>query len=136
VRAAGRIDNDWARAALFVVAAVALAAIHTRGAADNVTWITTEERHIRDVILQLKRMRPDPPAGSRVLFVKDPFEGRVWDSTFLLRLLYRDNGITVDRGADRSGVGNYDYIWTFEEGKLLEARGGDRKKGGRVRSAN
>ena len=52
------------------------------------------------------------------------------DSTFLLRLFYRDNSLVIDRAADRHAPEKYDYVWTFEDGKLL-----DIKKGDRMRSA-
>jgi hypothetical protein len=136
VRVARRPGNEFARAGLFVAATLGLAVIHVRGAATNVAWISAEEHHIRNVILQLTRLCPDALPRSSVLFLKDPFEGRVWDSTFLLRLFYRDNEITVDRGTEGRARGTHTYIWTFEEGKLLEAGGGDSKKGGRERSAN
>jgi hypothetical protein len=60
------------------------------------------------------------PKGSRILLVKDPFEGRVWDSTFLLRLFYRDNSLVVDRLADGHEAARYDYVWTFEDGKPVD----------------
>jgi len=54
------------------------------------------------------------------LFLRDPFDGRVWDSIFLLRLFYRDNSLVIERGADGHDPRNYDYVWNFEHGKLLD----------------
>src|SRR5262249_48827117 len=134
VRAAGRFHHA-ARAGLFVIAAIGLAALHYRNGSPNVTAITAEEHHIRDVILQLRQVRPEPAKGSRILLLKDPFEGRVWDSTFLLRLAYRDNDLVVDRAGRETDPDKYDYVWSFEESKLRWDTS-EMKKGGRMRSAN
>ena len=45
----------------------------------------------------------------------------MFDSTFLLRLFYRDNALVIDRGEDGHDARTYDYVWDFEQGKLLEA---------------
>ena len=129
-RAVSFAHDPRVRASLFVAAALALAAIHAKNGAPNVSEISGEEHHVRDVIGQIERLYPQVPKGSRILLVKDPFEGRVWDSTFLLRLFYRDNSLVIDRAADRHAPEKYDYVWTFEDGKLL-----DIKKGDRMRSA-
>jgi hypothetical protein len=119
-RAVSLLVDARVGASLFVAAALALAAMHARKGAANVSEITTEEHHIRDVIRQLGRLHPKMPEGSRILLVKDPFEGRVWDSTFLLRLFYRDNSLVVDRLADGHEAAKYDYVWTFEDGELVD----------------
>jgi len=111
---------------LFVTAALGLAVIHKIKGQDNVTWITAPEHQIRDVIVQLSRVRPEVPAGSRILLLTDPFEGRVWDSIFLLHLFYRDNSLVIERGADGHDRQKYDYVWDFDRGKLIEVRGGAR----------
>jgi hypothetical protein len=110
------------RVGLFALAALTLAVIHTRKGQANVTVITTEQQHIQDVIAQLTLLHHEIPKGSRILFLKDPFEGRVWDSTFLLRLVYRDNSLVVERQESGKDPGQYDDIWTFENGKLVEVK--------------
>ena len=129
-RAVSLAHDPRVRASLFVAAALVLFVIHTRSGDLNVAEIIHEERHVRDVIGQIERLHPQVPAGSRILFVKDPFEGRVWDSTFLLRLFYRDNSLVIDHLGEGHDTERYDYVWTFEDGKLL-----DIKKGDRMRSA-
>ena len=123
VKATSRIENQHIRVGLFVMAALILAVIHKNKGADNVHWITASEHQIRDVIEQLSRLHPAVPTGSRILFLRDPFEGRVWDSIFLLCLLYRDNSLVIERGADGHDPQKYDFVWDFDQGKLLELRG-------------
>jgi len=122
-KAASRIESQPIRVGLFIAAAVTLAAVHKIKGRDNVTWITAPQHQIRDVIVQLSRQRPEVPAGSRILLLRDPFEGRVWDSIFLLRLFYRDNSLVIERGADGHDRQKFDYVWDFEQGKLLEVTG-------------
>jgi len=122
VKVTRRIDNQLVRAVLFAIAAVGLSAIHAKFGAANIAWITAEEHHVRDVVGLLRQAQPEAPKGSRILLLKDPFEGRIWDSTFLIRLFYRDNSIVVDRGADHD-LNQYNYVWTFEDGKLLKTNG-------------
>jgi hypothetical protein len=132
-RAIRLIKNQPTRVGLFVLAALVLAAIHTNKGECNVAWISTEERQIRDVILQLRRLRPEVPTGSRILLLRDPFEGRVWDSIFLLRLFYRDNSLVVELGPDGHDVEGYDYVWDFEQGKLREVGGVKSKRSNEAR---
>ena len=88
------------------------------------TWITASEHQIRDVIGQLSRLRPEVQKGSSLLLLRDPFEGRVWDSIFLLRLFYRDNSLAIERGAEGHDARKFDYVWDFDRGKLLEVKAG------------
>jgi len=119
-KAASRIGSQPVRVVLFVMAALTLAAIHKIKGRDNLAWITAPQHQIRDVIEQLSRLRPEVPAGSRILLLRDPFEGRVWDSIFLLHLFYRDNSLVIERGAVGHEGQKFDYVWDFERGKLVE----------------
>ena len=119
VNATKFIRNEPARVSLFALAALTLAVIHTRKGQANVTVITAGATTLQDVTTQLTQLHDQIPNGSRILFVKDPFEGRVWDSTFLVRLVYSDNSLVIEQQEPGKDSHVYDYVWSFEEGKLV-----------------
>jgi len=86
-------------------------------------WVEGEGRKVREVLAELDRRLPDLPAGSRVLFVDDPFAEDDFILTFLLRLRYADPTIRVDRakqgvGTDRAAWADYDYVAAIRDWRL------------------
>ncbi len=85
---------------------------------------------VRSMTLQLSELHPTLPKGARVLFLSDPFEGRDYDTLFLLRLYYKDRTLEVDsvrrmqRKPDALALAGYDYIFTYDEGRLIEIKRG------------
>ena len=123
VKAVRRIENPMACAALFTACAATLAIIHVQNGALDVEHILAEQRHIRDVITQMQNLCPTLPKGGRILFIQDPFENMEWNSVFLVRLLYRDDSLEIDRVAmlkspPAPAYEGYREVLTFENGKL------------------
>jgi hypothetical protein len=64
-------------------------------------------------------MHPALPPGSHLLFEEDGFTTNELTPMFILRLLYRDPTLVVDRSKLRtnSPAGTrYDYVFTWENG--------------------
>jgi hypothetical protein len=78
-----------------------------------------EAAHIMSVTRQLRAAAPYLPKGAHVLFERDPFPQFDWNSYFLVRLVYDDPTVEVDRpGRSRYGP-NYDVVfdWDAAEGQ-------------------
>jgi len=62
-----------------------------------------------------------------VLFIDQPFARHEYFLPFLTRLLYRDISITVEEApvghGPPAGHGNYDAVFTFQQGRLVDATG-------------
>ncbi len=93
-----------------VAAALALAAIawpiYSRGkyvALRDVTSITQESPVVMGFARDLRRLRPTLPHGARLLLLRDPFSPRIEDPLFIVRLVYRDHSIELERVA-RTGI--------------------------------
>ena len=72
-------------------------------------------------------LRPTLPRGARVLFIDHPFAKDQYFLLFLIRLLYRDASIAVEEApashGARTGQGHYDAVFTFQQGRLMDANG-------------
>lgn len=75
-----------------------------------------ETEHIMSVARQLRDRQPCLAKGTHVLFLRDPFPQFDWNSYFLMRLLYDDPTVEVDRpGRSRYGP-NYDVVFDWDAG--------------------
>jgi hypothetical protein len=79
---------------------------------------------------EFPRLYPSLPHGAKLLFVQEPFNS--WDLDFLLRILYRDNdlSITMMNGPESQripleGLGHYDHIFTWDGFHYLELDNAD-----------
>ena len=72
-------------------------------------------------------LRPTLPRGARVLFIGHPFAKDQYFLLFLIRLLYRDVSIAVEEApashGARTGQVHYDAVFTFQQGRLMDATG-------------
>ena len=116
-RAAAPLRPAW-RVGLFLLLAAGLATAHSRmrSAADETLRVQSETH---DLVTQLRRLHPRLVPRAQVLFVEEPFDDD-WFLAFLLRLLYDDGGIWVDRSATRPHVRPYEYVFRYAGGKLEE----------------
>jgi hypothetical protein len=123
---AGRVQTVSV-VALPLVLALFLATHHWRESAKTLPAFEDFQPPSRRVAEELIGLRPALPHGARVLFINQPFARHEYFLLFLTRLLYRDMSITVDEapfGHDPpSGRGHYDAVFTFQQGRLVDATG-------------
>src|SRR5262249_30287817 len=92
-------------------------------------WLTSEQDEIRSILSQLGRRHPTLPSNSRILLLRDPFPKLEWTTVMMIRLFYRDNSLEFEQAGhlgsspQTGDLGSYDYVWTFEDGKLVEIKG-------------
>lgn len=78
-------------------------------------WLWDSPRQVRALADQMRGLAPQLPAGAKVLFLNDPFGADEWTPYFEMKLLYRDDSLTVDRIKLMSGkaVDRAAYGWVF-----------------------
>ena len=103
--------------ALFIsvaVGSIAAFAAYRREGMANMLW---SGQRVIEMLKAFKRTIPEFPPDARVLILKDPW-GPDWGPMFLLRLLYRDRGLWVDRLNNPEKPGpreSYDLLVTYNE---------------------
>jgi hypothetical protein len=95
-------------------------------------WLYEPPAAVRAMADQLRRMHPALPADARVLFLEDGFTTGEWTPLFIVRLLYRNPAMTVDRvklktdrpaGWDQHTTADkdhYDYVFTYDGGRYQQ----------------
>ncbi len=63
----------------------------------DVTSITEESPVVMSIAARLRQLHATMPRGARLLFLNDPIEPNVEDLLFIVRLVYRDRTIEVER---------------------------------------
>ncbi len=110
--------------AFAVVLASFLAPRHWREGAKTLRAFENAQPPSRRIAEELAGLSPALPRGARVLFVDDPFPKNEYFLLFLVRLLYRDMSITVDRAlVDPGSSQPYDEVFSFQQGRLVDAKG-------------
>jgi hypothetical protein len=114
-------------AALTVVLASFLAPRHWREGAKTLRAFENAQPPSRQIADELVGLRPALPRGARLLFIADPFPKDQYFLLFLVRLLYHDMSITVDRAPDgrgsNTGRERYDAVFAFRQDRLVDAMG-------------
>jgi len=95
-------------------------------------WLYDSPHMIRGMVEQLPAMHPSFPRGARILFQEDGFTTGEWTPMFVMRLLYDDRDLIVDRiksatvkpadwvqytSPDHT---HYDYVFTWENGRYRQ----------------
>lgn len=95
-------------------------------------WLYDPPRAVRSMAAQLAAKHPTLPPGSRILFLEDGFTTEEWTPLFILRLIYEDPALVVDRlkqdtkrppgweqfcSADRV---HYDHVFNYLAGRYIE----------------
>jgi hypothetical protein len=75
-----------------------------------------------DYARQLHAIEPRLPAGSKLLFLNDPYPADWWNLLFLVRLSYRDASLEVARIKQGQSAHNPDYIFDYRDGRFVELR--------------
>jgi hypothetical protein len=116
-----------------------LAPHHREESAKTLRIFESVQPPSRRLAEELMALRPTLPRGARVLFIDHPFAKDEYVLLFLVRILYRDTSITVEKtpvGHDPpSGCGHYDAVFTFQQGRLVDATGSGRSKPNGPKSA-
>src|SRR6185312_7301925 len=96
-------------------------------------WLYDPPRAVRSMAAQLAAKHPTLPPGSRILFLEDGFTTEEWTPLFILRLVYEDPRLVVDRlkqdthrpagweqfcTTDRV---HYDLVFNYLGGRYFEA---------------
>jgi len=112
---------------LTVVLASFLAPRHWREGAKTLRAFENAQPPSRQIADELVGLRPALPRGARLLFIADPFPKDQYFLLFLVRLLYHDMSITVDRAPDgrgsNTGRERYDAVFAFRQDRLVDAMG-------------
>jgi hypothetical protein len=89
-------------------------------------WLYKDPALVDNMVDQMHALHKSLPAGSRTLFLKDSFETDEWTPYFIMKLVYRDDSMVVDRikmmdtqPKDWSG---YEYVFTYEDGRYRQLK--------------
>jgi len=97
-------------------------------------WLYEPPAAVRAMADQLLAMHPSFPAHTRVLFLEDGFTTGEWTPLFIVRLLYRDPNMIVDRVKEKTDrpAGwdqhtspdrvHYDFVFTYEGGRYRQVQ--------------
>jgi hypothetical protein len=89
--------------------------------ADARTWLYQSPAQVRQMADEMRTLEPHLPKGARCLFLEDAFSTDEWTPYFIMKLLYNDDTLTVDRvkmmDNRKPDLGSYQFIFTFENGK-------------------
>jgi hypothetical protein len=95
-------------------------------------WLYDSPIMIRGMADQLPAIHPSFPRGSRILFQEDGFTTGEWTPMFVMRLLYNDRNLIVDRIKSSTAKPadwvqytspdhtHYDYVFTWENGRYRQ----------------
>ena len=109
-------------AVILLAAAWILLPWHSRMFEHPRPHLHTQQNRNKEVDSQLHRLAPAIPAGTKVLFLNDPFPPDAYTLLFLMRLSYNDKSLTADRvlmmnlygqTVDRS---KYDLVFDYRDG--------------------
>ncbi len=88
--------------------------------ADPRHWLYDGPKAVRAMAAQMLRMNQDFPPHARILFQDDGFTTEEWTPMFILRLLYEDRDLTVNRDKIAPDRTRHDYVFTYENGRYRQ----------------
>lgn len=95
-------------------------------------WLYESPRQVQEMVTQVKAMYPKLPRGTRMMFVEDGVGWGEWTPMFIMRLLYDDRAMVVDRLKARTEKPagwtqftsldkvHYDHVFTYRDGRYEE----------------
>jgi hypothetical protein len=87
--------------------------------ADPRTWLYDSPALIRTMTGQMLEKHPNLPRGTSILLTSDSFLTNEYTPLFVLRLLYRDPDLTLDRiskmPAPPANWDSYQYVFAYED---------------------
>ena len=88
---------------------------------DRRLWLYESANEVRTLAGAMRRLEPRVPRGAHVLFLEDAFGTDEWTPYFVVKLLYQDDTLLVDRikMMDRklSDWGDYQYVLNYADGQ-------------------
>jgi hypothetical protein len=115
-------------AAAVLVAMVILYPFYRRQGWANVVTVTLEGPMVRTAAEQIQDLYPKFPQGSRLLFLDDPLKADREDMIEIVRLVYRDTSLVVDRvkkmpaRPDETQLASYDHVFDYRGGVFFELK--------------
>lgn len=88
--------------------------------ADPRPWLYDGPKAVRAMASQMLRMHRDFPPHAQILLEDDGFTTEEWTPMFILRLLYNDRDLVVDRGKMPVHGNRHDYVFSYEYGRYRE----------------
>ncbi len=119
---------------VFLLAGGAYAALNVYGVrSDPRPWLYFAQDANRTLITQMRALHPRLSRGSRVMFVEDGIGWGEWTPLYIMRILYDDPTMVVDRLKVKTaqkpdhwqqfsaGPGlTYDHVFTYDAGRYME----------------
>jgi len=94
-------------------------------------WLYQSQAQVHQMADRMLALEPAFPKGARILFLDDPFGTDEWTPWFIVKLLYRDDTLTVDRikMMDRKPGewSNWQYVFAFRNNRYTLVKPGSRQ---------
>jgi hypothetical protein len=89
-------------------------------------WLYDGPVLVHEMADQMRALHRDLPANASMLFLEDSFNTDEWTPVFIVQLLYRAPGLTIDRikmmtPKPRNWDG-YQYVFTYEDGRYRQLK--------------
>ena len=89
-------------------------------------WLYDPAMKVHEMADRMRALHPSLPKGAKTLFLEDPFETDEWTPYFIMKLLYHDGSMTVDRikmlDSTPPDWTAYQYVFTYEDGKYRQLK--------------
>jgi hypothetical protein len=89
-------------------------------------WLYDGPVLVYEMADQMRALHRTFPANASMLFLEDSFDTDEWTPVFIVQLLYRDPGLTVDRikmmTAKPPNRDGYQYVFTYEDGRYRQLK--------------
>jgi hypothetical protein len=89
-------------------------------------WLYDGPVLVHEMADQMRALHRQLPANASMLFLEDSFNTDEWTPVFIVQLLYRDPGLTVDRikmmTAKPPNWDGYQYVFTYEDGRYRQLK--------------
>jgi hypothetical protein len=89
-------------------------------------WLWDDTRLVREMADQMRAMHSNLPEASHILFIEDSSGTDEWTPYFVMKLLYHDDGLVVDRIKMMNGHpktwDDYQYVFTYRTGTYRQLK--------------
>jgi len=93
---------------------------------DSRLWLYRSADQVRSLVDAMRTLKPRLPRGAHVLFLEDAFGTDEWTPYFVVKLLYHDDTLLVDRikmmDQKPGDWGTYHYVVAYEGGQYRLAK--------------
>jgi hypothetical protein len=89
-------------------------------------WLYDGSTLVHQMVDQMRALHPNLPQNASMLFLNDSFTTEEWTPVFIVQLIYKDPGLTIDRvkmmNPAPTNWDGYQYVFTYADGKYLQVR--------------